>query len=678
MVANAHFKRLSRGLKELWEEGYLTDSEITTTDIPVKIHKIILLIFSTLHKENVKTVSSLACSCKYSSKEVNSFVDFLYDGEADIEKTFPEMVKELKLDLKICDSVKMKKDSKEVLKQENVNLELKYLRDLTFEQEAARLLQNGCLGPDITLRTGKKLHKCHKVILASMSSYFKGMFASGMMESDTDIISLEGIDSHIFSLLLQYIYSGNIKITVSNAQELLSTSVYLQICHLQTLCEEFLMNHLDLSNCVDVWNLGKLYDCNVLSSGAWKYIIDNFADISLPKLADLPRNDVISLVKDDNLNTSNEKDVFKFILHWTSKSAEREKNCSEILHHIRFSLISRMYVEEILSQHKLFRTNKACSDLVKMAVEDPDTNEKPRKEKIFLVLKGSAFDTKLEVACYSIQQCKWFSLQSMKALCGTAFAACVSSSGKDLYLTGGSAHPQSCHHFSLDENRWTAKADMNEGRSSHGIGFVNDKVYVLGGFSAYVDFDLNGSIEKYDIETDTWKVVARLQIPTYDSASAVVKSRIYMFGGTMSVIPGSYIKDIQCFDTVTETCTIVYHNLPMPLSLGVAVACSHNRDIYIVCPRGDIIHYSEDIPPTVIHPVSGRGYMGFGVACHDNRLYIMGGYNYTTSDCIKYFDIKSRKFSLVPKLKLPFEKNCHHLFATTANISRRHLEHEYR
>ena len=678
MVANAHFKKLSKGLKQLWEENYLLDCEITTTDLPVKLHQVMLLIFSTIVRENSKSIPTLKWSSFHSQKEVSSFVNFLYDGEAAVDLNFPDIVKELKLDLKVHDEIKKKKQSKETLKQENVNLELKYLRDLTFEHEIARLLQNGCVGPDITLRTGKKLHKCHKVILASVSSYFKGMFASGMKESASDIISLEGVDEHIFTLIMQYIYSGNISITVSNVQELLATAVYLQLSQLQTQCEDFLVNHIDLSNCVDVWNLGKLYDCNELTSSVWKYIVDNFANISVPKLLELTRGEVINLVKDDNLNVLSEKDVLKFVLQWVQKVAEREENCSEIFQNVRFSLLSSMYVEEMLSQSKLLRTNKSCSDCIKLALQNPKSNEKPRKEKTFLVLKGSARDTKLEVACYSLQQSKWFNLQSTKALCGTAFAACVSSNGNDLFLTGGSAHPQCCHHFSLDENKWTAKSDMNEGRSSHVMECVGGKVYVLGGFSAYVDFDLNGSIEKYDPETDTWMLVSRLQMPTYDSASAVVKSRIYIFGGTMTVIPGSYIKDIQCFDTVTNTCTVVYHNLPMPLCLGVAVACSHNRDIYIVCPRGDIIHYNEDVPPTVVHPVHGKGYMGFGVVCHENMLYIMGGYNLSATDCISCFDIKTKKLSVIPKLKLPFEKNCHHLFATVANISRRHLTHEYK
>lgn len=291
MVSKAHFKRLSSGLKHLWEEGYLTDIEITTTDSPVKLHKVVLLIFSAFNKESSKSVSSLCSSgpketsesvsslhCNSGSQEVQTFVKFLYDSDANIEKYFPELIQDLGLDLIVNETVKKKKDCKELSKQENVNLELKLLRDLTFEQAAVRIFQKGCLHSDIILKTGKKLHKCHKVILAALSDYFKAMFVSGMKESEDDTISLTGVDSHIFSLILQYIYTGSISITVANAQDMLSTSFYLQINPLQKQCEKFLINQLDGIICIDVWNLGKLYGCDDMCTGAWRYILDHFGN----------------------------------------------------------------------------------------------------------------------------------------------------------------------------------------------------------------------------------------------------------------------------------------------------------------------------------------------------------------------------------------------------------------
>ena len=688
MVSKAHFKRLSAGLRELWEENYLTDIEITTADNPVKLHQVILFIFSNFNRENTKSVPLLTTT--FSSNEVNTFLKFLYDGETEVKKYFPDLIKELKLDLTTNEDVKKKYiNKKDGAKQTNIDMELKYLRDLVFETSVARLMKDEFPGSDVTLKTKKKLHNCHKVILAAASPYFKAMFISGMKESEDNIINLESVDSDSFALIIKYIYSGKLKISGANIQDLLSTSCYIQINPVQTLCEEFLLYQIDQNNCVDIWNLGVMYDISDLQKKAKAYILDNFVDVSASKLATLPLNEMIGLLQDDNLNSMNTKQVFnahedanvlneteilKFLLRWMTKAALKDEDYHKVLSYVRFSFIPKDFIEQLLSHNSVIRKSSACTDLLRKALEESRTQDRPRNEKALLILKGSASATKLDVACFSFRQGKWFRLQSAKTLCGTAFGVCITTSGKDLYLTGGSAHPKSCHHFSVETNMWSTKADMNEGRSSHGVGFVGDSVYVLGGFSAYVDFDLSGSIEKYDTKTDSWRVVSQLQIPTYDSACSVVKSKIYLFGGTMTVIPGSYVKDIQCFDTVTETCTVLYHNLPMPLSLGVAVACSDNRDIFIACPRGDILHYSEESAPTVLHPASDNGRMGFGVAFHDNKVYVMGGYNQSASTCISYYDLQ-KKMLVQSKMKLPFDKRPHQLFATVANISRGHLTH---
>lgn len=122
MVSKAHFKRLSSGLKHLWEEGYLTDTEITTTDTPVKLHKVVLLIFSAFSKNSSKSVSSFCSSgsketsesvsslhCNSGYQEVQTFVKFLYDSDANIEKYFPELIQDLGLDLIVNETVKRKR-----------------------------------------------------------------------------------------------------------------------------------------------------------------------------------------------------------------------------------------------------------------------------------------------------------------------------------------------------------------------------------------------------------------------------------------------------------------------------------------------------------------------------------------------------------------------------------------
>ncbi|CAF1510824.1 unnamed protein product, partial [Adineta steineri] len=61
---------------------------------------------------------------------------------------------------------------------------------------------------DLTFLVGCKKFPCHRIILASSSPYFQALLTHTFKENKLDSIELRDIDSDIFSLLLNYIYSG--------------------------------------------------------------------------------------------------------------------------------------------------------------------------------------------------------------------------------------------------------------------------------------------------------------------------------------------------------------------------------------------------------------------------------------------------------------------------------------
>ncbi|KAL8588071.1 hypothetical protein ACOMHN_067317 [Nucella lapillus] len=72
---------------------------------------------------------------------------------------------------------------------------------------------------DITITAGAHTFKCHRVILSCISPYFEAMFSSGMKESVTGEVKIEGIEGDIFRAILFYIYSGIDIVKTENAEE---------------------------------------------------------------------------------------------------------------------------------------------------------------------------------------------------------------------------------------------------------------------------------------------------------------------------------------------------------------------------------------------------------------------------------------------------------------------------
>ena len=65
--------------------------------------------------------------------------------------------------------------------------------------------------------------------MASCSDYFRAMFSHDMLESKSDQLELPAIQSSGFEPLLNYAYSGKLKLNLLNIGDVLATSSFLQV-----------------------------------------------------------------------------------------------------------------------------------------------------------------------------------------------------------------------------------------------------------------------------------------------------------------------------------------------------------------------------------------------------------------------------------------------------------------
>lgn len=73
-----------------------------------------------------------------------------------------------------------------------------------------------------------------------------------MKEDKTNELKLPDIDTNIFKLLIEYAYSGEIGIIKENVQQLFELSHYFQINKLTEVCAEYMKEHIDISNCLNI------------------------------------------------------------------------------------------------------------------------------------------------------------------------------------------------------------------------------------------------------------------------------------------------------------------------------------------------------------------------------------------------------------------------------------------
>lgn len=62
----------------------------------------------------------------------------------------------------------------------------------------------------------------HKVVLASVSTFFLKMFTAAFKEKDNDIVYIQQIDSEILEVIINYMYVFQLKLTNKNIEVMIT------------------------------------------------------------------------------------------------------------------------------------------------------------------------------------------------------------------------------------------------------------------------------------------------------------------------------------------------------------------------------------------------------------------------------------------------------------------------
>ncbi len=81
---------------------------------------------------------------------------------------------------------------------------------------------------DVVINVGGKAFNAHKNVLAARSSYFFAMFTSGFREAAESEVNIDG-KAEIFEFILEFVYTGVIKISPETVLELLEMACYMQL-----------------------------------------------------------------------------------------------------------------------------------------------------------------------------------------------------------------------------------------------------------------------------------------------------------------------------------------------------------------------------------------------------------------------------------------------------------------
>lgn len=159
--------------------------------------------------------------------------------------------------------------------------------------------------------------RCHRVILAACSGFFKAVFSSGMKEDLERKVILKDISCETFADVLDCIYTARNIVNEKNMFEVWDAANQLQILGLLQECEVFLTQKINNENCIAIYQHSGLLDSKDIMRLSWSYIVTNFESVRrFEQLMMLTAEDMDKLIASRDLQTHSEDHVLETILAW--------------------------------------------------------------------------------------------------------------------------------------------------------------------------------------------------------------------------------------------------------------------------------------------------------------------------------------------------------------------------
>ncbi|XP_037892444.1 kelch-like protein 3 [Glossina fuscipes] len=408
-----------------------------------------------------------------------------------------------------------------------------------------RLNQEHC---DFSLQVDDETIFVHKWLLAAASPYFGAMLRNDMKEKAQGTAELIDVDASSVKAVMDYIYSGSIKVTESNALLLLSAADLLQIDWVKVQCCQLLKRVLKPEHCFSLQRYADMHSCDDLYDHCHKYILENFQQLTnTEEWLLLSFEEIEKLMKDDKLRVIVEENAYKAVIKWIKHDQRaRQVHLSALICHIRLPFVSTEFLTNHILAEPLLRNDLQCSHFLIDALSYQLLPESRRKCLSSATQDEKMIKSRNEIKHYVLfvggqcvrswevfSRCEIYNKASNQVLSTSKMKTprceigAVALNGRVFTAGGwlGSNHySKTAECYDASKGKWTDIASMSDIHLSYGICAYNDLVYVIGGRNT-------STVECYNPSTDQWHNCAKLPF-TYKcgNQAAVLENCIFNCG----------------------------------------------------------------------------------------------------------------------------------------------------
>lgn len=404
--------------------------------------------------------------------------------------------------------------------------------------------------------------QAHRVVLASVSEYFRAMFADRMKESRQQDVSMDGVTARGIRLLINYAYTARLELNLENIIDVLSAANYVRMNAVVKECSNYLQTQIDIDNCADLITIAETFSLDKLQRKCYRFICLHLHEFAATQeMNRLECEQLRRLLTCDFPVKCTETRVLEIILNWLKTKQSDRKTATCLLRHVHLAKITRTDLERTLNDicampsHHMYHelTHQLAESQRKMhkvpgLVANSSSLINSRGMELALINVGgfrSASGITNEIAYYLPSTKKWQHLTSIPHIEQCNYGTAVLEN--ELYVVGGCYNvclKEYIHPFGFRynpvENKWITIKPMLADRCRFSLNALNQCLYAVGGVSEHDEEDVadadasendNSNVEVYDPVADSWKLITPIPEKRSQHAGAAYNQFLYISGG---------------------------------------------------------------------------------------------------------------------------------------------------
>ncbi|CAF2636570.1 unnamed protein product [Rotaria sp. Silwood2] len=470
---------------------------------------------------------------------------------------------------------------------------------------------------DLLLIVQGSEYLAHRLVLATCSHKFKQIFNKRKNDFVTRI-HLRHSTHKSLQLILNYLYTDNIILTIRNIDDILTCTKELGIQKVIDLCITYL-SQINKRTIFQILDIACKHDLSEVNYLAHKFLIQSIDEcIQTKEFIDIAYWMLNQILSDVTIEKRQEFHVLDRTLQWLScNHISNTDVIFELLNKIRWQNLTYLSLKEILAiNYEILHIPIVKQYLIKKLNDIYNHQIENRRQKDSLLQTKYLSPTNSTVYL-AINQSKILSSSSssksrcihLESIINTENQTCLSiinlflfSSSKVLIIGGGfhldktmtvnQNAENGLFAYNIEKDEWLLFVRLPDQRHHHKLIWFNNRIYVLGG-------SLSHPFEKEQVALTNWVyLIDRSSLTTFDQnkwqsippmleqrvyfGCAVLNNKIWVAGGLG--IDGKPIRSVEYYDPETNIWKLA-KRLRSP-RLGCSVSSFHNK-LFIVGGYGN-------------------------------------------------------------------------------------------